>query len=180
MSIVFTILIIIASVIVLLLVIGLFSKKSYAVYRQIQIARPGGEVFDFIRHLKNQDRFSKWVMTDPNMKKTYRGVDGTVGFIYAWNGNKQAGEGEQEIKAIKEGERLDVEVRFIRPFEGIASAPFEIAALSPSESRVSWGMKSSMKYPMNIILLFTNMDNLLGKDLEISLNNLKNILEGNK
>jgi hypothetical protein len=178
MNIIFGMLIVIGSIVVLLFVIGLFSKKSYSVYREIQIVRHSSEVFDFVRHLKNQDRFSKWVMTDPGMKKQYRGVDGTVGFTYAWNGNKQAGEGEQEIKAIKEGERVDVEVRFIRPFEGVASTPFEVKALSPTESRLTWGMKSSMKYPMNITLLFMNMDKLLGKDLEISLKNLKNILEG--
>jgi hypothetical protein len=116
-------------------------------------------------------------MLDPHMKKQYRGVDGTVGFTYAWNGNKQAGEGEQEIKGIKDGERVDIEVRFKRPFEGIALTPFVVEAISPTESRITWGMQSSMKYPMNIILMFMNMDKLLGKDLETSLHTLKNILE---
>jgi hypothetical protein len=36
-----------------------------------------------------------------------------------------------------------------------------------------------MKYPMNGMLLFMNMDKLLGKDLETSLTNLKHILEKN-
>lgn len=39
-------------------------------------------------------------MLDPNMEKEFKGTDGTVGFIYGWNGNKEGGEGEQEIKAF--------------------------------------------------------------------------------
>ncbi len=58
-------------------------------------------------------------MMDPNLKKDFRGTDGTVVFVFAWHGNKQAGEGEQEIKSIREGERLDLEIRFVRPFEGL-------------------------------------------------------------
>lgn len=54
---------------------------------------------------------------DPNMKKDFRGTDGTVGFVYAWDGNKKAGKGEQEIKKITEGERVDVEVRFEKPLK---------------------------------------------------------------
>ena len=37
-------------------------------------------------------------------------------------------------------------------------------------------MSSSMKYPGNIMLLF-GIENMLAKDLEISLGNLKEILE---
>jgi hypothetical protein len=171
-----SILIIIAALIVLLLVIALFSKKGYSIQRDIVINRPKQEVFDYIKLLKNQDHFSKWVMTDPNMKKVFTGTDGTVGFVYAWEGNKKAGKGEQEIMKIAEGERLDVEVRFIKPFEGIAQTPFITTAVG-NQTKLTWGMTSSMKYPMNIMLLFLSMEKMLGKDLEISLTNLKTILE---
>ena len=72
----------------------------------------------------NQDNFNKWTMMDPNMKRSFRGTDGTVGFVYAWDGNKRAGKGEQEITKITEGKRLDIEVRFERPFKAISSTPF--------------------------------------------------------
>jgi hypothetical protein len=171
------ILLIIAALIVLLFIIGLFSKKSYTIQRSIIINKPKQEVFDYIKLLKHQDHYSKWVMTDPHMKKTYTGTDGTVGFIYAWDGNKKAGQGEQEIMGIKDGEHLDVEVRFIRPFAGFAQTAFSTTAISNNQTKVTWGMSSTMKYPMNIMLLFMNMEKILGKDMEISLINLKNILE---
>jgi hypothetical protein len=34
-----------------------------------------------------------------------------------------------------------------------------------------------MKYPMNLMLLFFNMDEMLGKDLNTGLTDLKTILE---
>jgi len=177
MNILLAILGIIGGLIALLLLIALFTKKSYTISREFLIEKPVREVFTYIKHLKNQDHYSKGVMTDPNMKKQYRGMDGTPGFIYSWDGNKQAGKGEQEIKKIIEDKKLDVEIRFIRPFEGIAQAPLKTQSLSSNQTRVTWGMSSSMKYPMNIMLMFIDMNKLLGKDLDESLRNLKSILE---
>jgi hypothetical protein len=177
MSILITILLILAALIALVLIAALFTHKDYAIQRSIVIEKPRQEVFQYIRHLKNQDFYSKWVMADPNVKKSYRGTDGTVGFVYAWDGNQQAGKGEQEIKNIQEGERMDLEIRFERPFAGIGNTPFITETVAPGQTRVTWGMSSAMRYPMNAMLLFMNMDKLLGKDLEESLSNLKAKLE---
>lgn len=169
------ILIVVAIVIAIPLIIALFVKKEYAVQREITINKPKAEVFNYVKYLKNQDNYSKWVRMDPNMKKDFRGTDGTVGFVYAWEGNKKAGKGEQEIKKIMEGERVDVEVRFEKPFAGIAATPITTEAVSQNQTKVKWGMNGKSKYPLNFMNLF--MDNMLGKDLETSLTTLKTILE---
>lgn len=169
------ILIVIVAVIAIPLIIALFVKKEYTIEREITINKPKPEVFNYVRQLKNQDYYSKWVMKDPSMKKDFKGTDGTVGFIYAWDGNKDAGKGEQEIKDIKEGERVDVEIRFIKPFEGIATAPIITETVSGNQTKVRWGLKGKSSYPINFMNLF--MDNMVGKDLEASLTTLKSILE---
>ena len=165
----------VVGVIVLLLVVALFVNKKYTVAREITINKPNTEVFNYIKHLKNQDHYSKWVMTDPNMKKTYRGTDGTVGFVYAWDGNDQAGQGEQEIKSLTEGEKLEIEIRFIRPFTSVAQAPMFTKAISPNQTKIKWTMTGGNPYPLNLMHLF--MDDLLGPDLETSLTTLKSIVE---
>lgn len=177
MNIVIIILSIIGGLVVLFLLVALFVKSEYTIGRTIIINKSRQEVFNYIKYLKNQDHFNKWVMMDPNLKKEFKGVDGTEGFIYAWEGNKRAGKGEQEIKRIAEGERMEVELRFVKPFEAVAQAPFTTESLDGNKTKLSWGMSSRMKYPMNIMLLFMDMDKLLGKDLELSLSNLKGILE---
>ena len=175
MIIAITILSIVAGIIVLLLLIALFMKKGYKTHREIVIHAPRGQVFDYLKHIKNQDNFNKWIMIDPHMKKEYDGTDGTVGFIYAWNGNKEAGEGEQEIKAIAEGKNIDMELRFVRPFAGIAHAKMITESVLNDQTKVTWNTASEMKYPLNIMLpLIVKM---LEKDMGTSLTTLKNILE---
>ena len=183
MDILITILLAFAGLVALFLIIALFTKKEYVIDREITVAKPRQKVFDYVKHLKNQDHYSKWVMTDPDMKKNFKGTDGTVGFVYAWDGNNKAGQGEQEIKRINEGERIDMEIRFIRPFEGIAHVfmstdPVSGANENRDQTKVRWGMQGKSPYPMNIMNLF--MNRMLGKDLEISLSNLKTILEKNE
>ncbi|MDB5012077.1 MAG: hypothetical protein JWQ25_279 [Daejeonella sp.] len=178
MNIIVKILLVIVSIIILLLVIALFTKKEYALEREITINKPKREVFEYIKLLKNQANYSKWVMMDPQMKKEYNGTDGTVGFRYAWDSNnKDVGKGEQTIKNITDGEKVDYSIHFIRPFEGQAAAYMTTTALSPNETKVKWGFSSKMAWPMNIMLLFMNFENMLGKDLETGLKNLKNVLE---
>lgn len=170
------ILTIVIIIIAIPLIIALFVKKEYSVEREITIGKPQQEVFNYVKYLKNQDNYNKWVMTDPVMKKDFKGVDGTPGFVYAWSSKiKKAGKGEQEIKKVTEGERIDVEIRFEKPFEGIANIHFITEPVSPDQTNVKWGMKGKSSYPMNFMNLF--IDNMLGTDLETSLETLKTILE---
>jgi hypothetical protein len=175
MKILITILLVFLGIIALLLIIALFTRKEYNINREIIINAPQQKVFDYLKQLKNQDNFNKWVMADPSMKREFKGTDGTVGFIYGWNGNKNAGEGEQEIKAITEGKNIETEIRFVRPFAGIAYANMVIESVSDNQTKVTWSNSSEMKYPMNIMV--SMIENMLAKDMDTSLTTLKNILE---
>jgi hypothetical protein len=171
-----TILIVIAALIAAILLAALFISKTYSIVRDIIILNNKREIFNYIRYLKNQDLYSKWVMTDPVMKKDFRGTDGTVGFVYAWDSeNKSAGKGEQQIIDIQEDQSIDAEIRFEKPFVGIANTRISTETISEDHTKVTWSMKGEQKYPMNLMNLF--IDKMLGKDLDISLKNLKNILE---
>lgn len=161
-------------IILLPLILAPFTRKEYYIQREIIINAPREKVFEYAKHLKNQDNFNKWVMVEPNMKKEFTGTDGTVGFIYAWNG-KKAGEGEQEIKKIIEPEKIETEIRFCRPFASIAHANISLEAVSDTETKVTWSNSSAMKYPLNIMI--SVIEKMLAKDMDTSLNNLKNILE---
>jgi len=177
MNILVIILLVLVGIIALLLIIGLFSKKGYLIERSVIINKPKQEVFNYIKLMKNQDYFSKWVMKDPGMKKDFRGNDGTEGFIYAWDStDKNAGAGEMEIKKIKDGERVDMEIRFERPMKAISEAAFVLES-SGAQTNTKWSFKSEMKYPLNVMMLLINFEKLLGKDMETSLAMLKSNLE---
>ena len=160
------------------LIIALFVKKDYAVEREVVINRSKEEVFTYVKYLKNQDNYSVWATMDPQMKKSYRGTDGTPGFVSAWESDKDdVGKGEQEIKAIKEGERLDFELRFLEPFEAKDDAYMITEAVSPTQTKVKWGFTGRMNYPMNFMLLCMDMEGMIGGDLEKGLSKLKSNLE---
>jgi hypothetical protein len=172
------ILAVLAIIIAVLLITAIFVKKEYNVEREVIINKPKTEVFNYVKYLKNQDYYSKWATMDPDMKKEYHGTDGTVGFISAWESeSKDVGKGEQEIKKITEGERIDFELRFKEPFESTEPAFMTTESISGEITRVTWGFSGHMKYPMNIMLLFMNMEEMIGTDLETGLTNLKLILE---
>ena len=172
------IIIAIAILIAIPLVVALFIKKDYNVEREIIINKPKQEVFDYIKFLKNQDNYSKWATIDPAMKKEYKGIDGTVGFISAWDSKiDDVGKGEQEIMKIIDGERLDFQLRFKMPFESNDDAYMTTETITEYQTKVKWGFKGRMNYPMNFMLLFMNMEKMLGNDLATGLSNLKKVLE---
>jgi hypothetical protein len=174
MNIIFIILLVLAALVALFLIIALIAKKDYSISREITINKPRSAVFDYLKYIRNQDNYSKWVMMDPNVKKDFSGTDGTPGFVYAWEGTK-AGKGEQEIKNIKDGERIDLELRFKKPFEGVASTYIKTDSLSDKQTTVRWVMEGTNPYPRNAMNLI--IGKLLGKDLETTLVNLQSILE---
>jgi hypothetical protein len=178
MKIVLIVLLVIIAIVVLALITALFVKKEYAVEKEVVINKPKAEVFNYILQLKNQDNFSVWAQIDPAMKKEYKGTDGTVGFVSAWDSeNKNAGKGEQEITKISDGNRIDYELRFIKPFKSTSEAYMVTEKYSENQTRVKWGFTGKMNYPMNLMLLFMDMNKMIGRDFENGLKNLKIILE---
>ena len=170
--------IVIVGLITLLLVIALFLKKEYRVERSVTINLSKQDVYDYVKYLKNQDSYGVWSKIDPNMKKEFRGIDGTVGFVSAWDSPvREAGKGEQEIVKITEGERIDYVIRFLEPMKSTDNAFMGFKSNGETSTSVTWGFFGKIKYPMNIMLLGMDMDSMLGKDLEGGLMNLKAELE---
>jgi hypothetical protein len=175
MNTIVTILLILAATIALPLLIALFMKKEHYVRREIIIQAPRQKVFDYIKLLKNQDTFNTHAMAAPDRKKEFRGTDGTVGYVYAWSGEKNAGVGEKEIIAIVEGKRLETEIRFVKPMAAVARVVMEAESLSGQQTRLYWSNAGTLKYPVNIFIPM--MQKSVAKDMDSSLAVLKNILE---
>jgi hypothetical protein len=175
MNILITILLLVIAIIALLLIIALFLKKEHYVSREIVINAPKQKVFDFLRFLKNQDTFNKWTKTDPDKKIETKGTDGTVGFVYTWSGNKDAGEGTKEITNIIEGKRIETFIRFTKPMNVSASLIMETEAISDNQTNVTLINSGTLKYPLNIMIPMAEKN--FAKDLDSSLATLKNIFE---
>jgi uncharacterized protein YndB with AHSA1/START domain len=171
-----TILYVLLFLIAVLLLVACFIKAEYKIEKIIIIDQPVGRVFDYIRYLKHQHRYNKWWMVDPHVKEEMKGQDGNTGCIIYWDSsNKQLGKGEQEIKKIETNHRIDFEIRFIKPFANTAQVYMITEPITDDITRFKWGFVGKNKFPFTLMNPF--MDKLLGKDLETSSANLKEILE---
>lgn len=161
----------------ILVILGIIAPTDFEVERSIEIQKPKIEVFAHLMHLKNHDQWSPWNKRDPNMKKNYQGTDGEVGFVASWSGNNEVGEGEQEIKNILDGEKIETEVRFKKPMQDTNRAYFKTEAVDANKTKVTWGMTGKTPFPKNVICFLFNMQGILKKDFDSGLSSLKSLLE---
>lgn len=170
-----TVLLIVAGIIALILILALLMSKEHYVRREIIINTPRQKVFDFLKFLQNQEKFNEHAMVAPDRKKEFRGTDGTVGFVYAWSGDKNAGEGEKEIMNMVEGKKIEMEIRFKKPMTVSATVVMEMESLPDNKTRVYWSNAGTLKFPLNVMIPM--MQKSVAKGMDASLANLKNILE---
>jgi len=176
MGILLTILAVIGGIIGLLLIIALLTKKEFTLEKQVTINRSKQDVYNYLKLIKNQEKYSVWVMKDPNIKIDYTGIDGTVGFTSSWESNdKNVGIGEQEITKLKDGESMEVEIRFKKPFEATNFASTTLTNMGDVQTKLTQVFYGKSKFPMNLMNLL--MDKMVGGDMQRNLENLKNNLE---
>src|SRR5690554_1047567 len=162
-------------IIIIPLIVALFVPKESNSEGQVVINRSHQEVFDYIKLGKNQDNFGVWHLSDPNMKTTEEGIDGTVGFKYSWESDK-LGKGAQVITRIVEGERMESDMFFYDFGDTPNKSYFILENQGVNKTLVRWGISWETPYPRNLMSLFYNMD----KDFEKGLQTLKEILESNE
>lgn len=158
---------------VIVAIAAYIAPKETKIERSIVINQPKDILFQQLVLLKNHDAWMPWGKKDPHMKKTFTGTDGTVGFISAWSGNKEVGVGEQEITAIIPGERIEYELRFKEPMEGLSKAFLSTTALSDTQTKVVWGFETKNKFPGTIICMVLNMEQMLTDEFDSGLQALK-------
>lgn len=168
---------ILVALVVILIVLAVVAPKNYHVKRSIIIRKPLPEVFEYLKYIRNQDQWSPWKQKDPNMTQTSEGIDGQVGFVNRWEGNKEVGIGEQEIVRITENDRIESQLRFYKPWKSESDAYIVVKVVDETRTEVIWGFSGVNKVPANVFMLFYNMDKAVGKDFEQGLLNLKDLLE---
>ncbi|MFC4721322.1 SRPBCC family protein [Geojedonia litorea] len=162
---------------ILIAILAYVAPKTYDVSRSIEINRPLVDVFEYLKHIKKQNDWSPWKKKDPDMKQEFLGTDGEVGFISKWEGNKNVGTGEQEIINIVPNERIDTELRFLKPWKSTSNGYLIVNDLGNNTTKVEWGFSGNNPVPFNIFMLFFNFEKAVGKDFDEGLTSLKEVLE---
>jgi hypothetical protein len=99
---------------------GLYKSKglqSIQIEKKVIIKASKQEVFDMVKYLSKFPKWSPFLIQDPTQKYQIKGIDGTVGSQYHWEGNKGKDLGFQEIVKIDElsyiGKKCDIQKPFV-------------------------------------------------------------------
>jgi len=149
--------------------------KTLHVQRSATIAAAPERIYPLLDDFRAWERWSPWEELDPDMAHTYSGRDHGVGAVHAWKGNKKAGQGRMEIVDADPPHRVDLALKFLKPFKSENTTRFTLADGGPGTTSVTWSMDSPMPFMMQVVNVFVHMDARIGADFEKGLAKLSSL-----
>ena len=144
---------------------------SFRVQRSVLINAPSDKVFPLINDVKAFTTWSPFDKKDPAMKRTFGAVTAGKGATYGWEGNKDVGQGSMEI--VESGPRkILIKLDIVKPFEAHNMAEFLLEPKGDSTS-VTWAVYGPSPYMSKVMGTFMNIDDMIGRDFEKGLADLK-------
>jgi len=169
---------------VVLIIIGVLAyaaskPNTFRIERSIIIDTPPGPIFEILSDFHQSTHWSPWEKLDPNATLTHSGAPRGVGAIFEWEGNDKMGQGRQEILEATPPSRVLIQLDFFRPFKARNTAEYTLTAQG-NTTHVNWAMFGPQPFMRKVVCLFMNIDEMVGKDFEKGLSNLKAYVEGAK
>jgi uncharacterized protein YndB with AHSA1/START domain len=155
-----------------ILIFAATKPDVFRVQRSTSVKAPPEKVFALINDFKNWTSWSPWEKKDPAMKRTYGATTSGKGAMYAWEGNKDVGQGSMEITESVPSSKIALKLDFVKPFEGHNTVEFTLEPKGDT-TNVTWAMQGPTPFFGKIMHVFINMDEMVGKDFEAGLVNLK-------
>jgi uncharacterized protein YndB with AHSA1/START domain len=145
---------------------------EFHVHRKTRINAPPERVFGLLNDFREWVRWSPWEKLDPDLQRTHSGAPAGKGAVYAWQGNKKAGQGRMEIIQVVPDATVVIKLDFFQPWEAHNTTEF---TLSPAGSHtdVTWALYGPNNLMAKVMSVFMPMDKLVGKDFEAGLANMK-------
>lgn len=146
---------------------------KFHVSRSIEIQASPDEVFDNVSDFSTWTTWSPWLLAEPTANVTVSKDSSSVGSTYAWQGDV-VGVGEMEHQSLTPGQKIESEIRFLKPFKSISKVVFEFAATSGG-TQLTWHMYGSL--PFFLFFMKPHMETFIGMDYERGLRMLKEWIE---
>jgi hypothetical protein len=168
--------VVIAIAIAVVLISAMTKPDILRVQRVATIKAPAESIFQVINDFHRWGSWSPWENRDPAMKRTFSGAGNGKGAVYAWDGNRNVGSGRMEILDASMPSKITIKLDFFKPFEGHNTAEFTMLPQGDA-TYITWVMHGPAPFMSKVMQVFMNMDNMIGKDFEIGLANLKKLTE---
>src|SRR4030081_2235299 len=168
--------IVIAIAIAIVLILAATKPDTFSVERATTVKAPPEKIFSLINDFHQWGSWSPYENKDPAMKRSYYGPASGKGAVYGWEGNKNVGSGRMEILDVSAPSKIVIKLDFFTPFEGHNTAEF---TLQPQGDAINltWLMHGPAPFMSKLMQVFMNIDNMVGKDFEVGLANLKRLAE---
>lgn len=165
-----------AVVVVAVLLFATTRPDTFRVQRAAVINAPPEKIFPLIEDFHAWGGWSPWEKKDPAMKRSFSGPATGKGAVYAWDGNKEVGQGSMEIVEDAPPSKLVLKLDFVKPFEGHNVVTFTLAPQGEA-TNVTWTMEGKSPFMAKVIGVFCNMDSMIGREFETGLAALKALAE---
>ena len=168
--------VLLALAIAVVLILALRKPDTLRVQRTVSIHAPPEKIFSLINDFREWRAWSPYEDRDPNLQRSYSGTASGKGAVYEWNGNKNVGSGRMEILDAPPPRKVVIKLDFLKPFEAHNTAEFTFVPQGDT-TNVTWLMHGPAPLLSKVMQVFMNMDNMIGKDFEVGLANLKKLTE---
>lgn len=158
------------------LIVAAMKPDTFRIERSINIKAPPEKIFPLIANFQHMRTWSAWEKIDPAMKREFSGQESGKGAKYAWDGNKDIGQGSMEILEAIPSSKILIRIDFYKPFEAHNTVEFNLVA-NGETTTVSHAMYGPSPYISKIMCLFFNMEKMVGPKFEEGLASLKVLAE---
>jgi hypothetical protein len=172
--------VVLAIAIAIVLILAVTKPARFSVQRVTSVKAPPEKIFPLINDFHQWGTWSPYENKDPAMKRSYSGAESGKGAVYAWDGNKNVGSGRMEILEASVPSKIVIKLDFFTPFEGHNTAEFTMLPQGDATNfttDVTWLMHGPAPFVSKVMQVFMNIDNMIGKDFEVGLANLKRLTE---
>ena len=159
-----------------ILVYAATRPDSFRIQRSANIKAPPERIFAILNDFQQWAVWSPWEKKDPGMKRTFGSTTVGTGATYAWEGNKDVGQGSMAIVESSAPAKLAIRLDFIKPFEAHNIVEFTLEPIGDG-TQVTWSMHGPSPYFSKLMSVFVSMDKMCGKDFEAGLASLKAVAE---
>ncbi len=170
------ILYVLGGLVALYLILCVFGPGQMKVERSIDInSSPDAIKAHLADYHFFHEKWSPWTEKDPGMKTTYTGEVDAEGHSVAWESNvKEVGHGSMTYK----GTHGDTVLHSLH-FDGHESDAhiYHIVSANGASTKVTWLMQDPTPFIFRGMMLFMNMDKMIGPDFEKGLSKLKTAIE---
>ena len=167
----------IAALVVIFLIVVALQPSDFKVERSATMRAPAPAAFAQVNDFQNWQAWSPWEKVDPALKRQYEGPKAGTGAVYAWQGNKDVGEGRMTIMESRPGELVRIKLEFFKPFAATNTAEFSFKPAGADTTAVTWSMAGQNNFLSKAMCLFIDMDRMVGGMFDQGLTQMKAIVE---